>query len=67
MDQPNDYEQRAKQILDETGIEGGLIVQIGSGDGRLTAAPGEKKCYVVQGLDGDAALCKGIRLWQRIC
>ncbi|MHC4596784.1 MAG: hypothetical protein ACYS19_17790, partial [Planctomycetota bacterium] len=31
-------EQKAKQILDTTNIKGGLIVHIGCGDGKLTAA-----------------------------
>ena len=28
----------ARQILDQTGVQGGLIVHLGCGDGHLTAA-----------------------------
>ncbi|MHC4752265.1 MAG: outer membrane protein assembly factor BamB family protein [Planctomycetota bacterium] len=51
--QPSDYEQKARQILDVTGIKGGLIVHIGCGDGKLTAALLSKDCYLVHGLDED--------------
>ena len=30
--------QSAKDILDSAGIEGGLVVHVGCGDGKLTAA-----------------------------
>jgi outer membrane protein assembly factor BamB len=53
--QPSDYQQRAKKILDATGIKGGLIVHIGCGDGRLTAALCADESYLVHGLDRDAA------------
>jgi len=36
--QPGASEQQAKQILDATNIKGGLIVHVGCGDGKLTAA-----------------------------
>jgi len=36
--QPSGYDQKAKEILDAANVEGGLIVHIGCGDGRLTAA-----------------------------
>jgi len=49
--QPRDFGTEAKQILDTTGIEGGLIVHIGCGEGRLTAALHVNDRYVVQGLD----------------
>jgi len=45
----------ARQILDETGIKGGLIVHLGCGDGTLTAALGAGDGYLVQGLDTDPA------------
>lgn len=54
MAQPSDYEQKAKQILDTTGIKGGLIVHIGCGDGKLTAALRVSDSYLVHGLDSDA-------------
>jgi len=45
----------AQQILSETGVKGGLIVHLGCGDGRLTAALRANDSYLVQGLDADAA------------
>ncbi len=44
----------AKEILDATGVKGGLIVHVGCGDGRLTAALRAGDSYLVQGLDGNA-------------
>ena len=46
-----DNDVLAKQILEETGVPGGLIVHLGCGDGKLTAALRAKDCYLVQGLD----------------
>jgi len=43
----------ARQILDEAGIKGGLIVHLGCGDGKLTGALGAGDSYLVQGLDAD--------------
>ncbi len=62
MAQPNDYNRKAKQILDTTGIKGGLIVHIGCGDGKLTAAlctndspaRDSSQGYIVHGLDTEA-------------
>ncbi len=45
----------ARRILADTGVRGGLIVQVGCGDGRLTAALAASEAYLVQGLDADAA------------
>jgi len=45
----------ARRILDATGVEGGLVVHIGCGDGRLTAALRANDRYVVHGLDTDGA------------
>ncbi len=45
---------QAKQILDATGVEGGLIVHINCGDGRLTTALRANDRYIVHGLDADA-------------
>jgi len=47
-------EQLAAEILDATGIKGGLIVHINCGQGELTAALGVGKAYLVHGLDEDA-------------
>ncbi len=44
----------AQQILSATGVKGGLIVHLGCGDGRLTAALRANDSFVVQGLDPDA-------------
>ncbi len=48
-------QQEAKQILDATGIRGGLVVHVGCGDGRLTSALRANDSYIVQGLDKDVA------------
>lgn len=45
---------QAKAILQATGVQGGLIVHIGRGDGKLTAALRASDSYVVQGLTTDA-------------
>jgi len=44
----------AKQILDATGITGGLVVHIGCGDGHLTAGLRANDSYYVHGLDKNA-------------
>ncbi len=41
----------ARQIVEATGVKGGLVVHLGCGEGRLTAALGHSDRYVVQGLD----------------
>ncbi|NQU23799.1 MAG: PQQ-binding-like beta-propeller repeat protein [Candidatus Nealsonbacteria bacterium] len=43
----------AQQILHTAGIRGGLIVHVGCGDGRLTAALHAGDGYLVYGLDAD--------------
>lgn len=43
---------QTSEILDATGDQGGLIVHLGCGDGRLTAAHA-KDDYIVQGLETD--------------
>jgi len=43
----------AQEILDGTGIRGGLVVHLGCGDGELTAALGAGESFVVHGLDTD--------------
>jgi len=48
-------ENEASRILDAAGVKGGLVVHIGCGDGRLTAALRAGDAYVVHGLDADAA------------
>ncbi|MGD8238631.1 MAG: PQQ-binding-like beta-propeller repeat protein [Armatimonadota bacterium] len=51
---PTPEQQAARQILDATGVRGGLIVHLGCGDGKLTAALRQDGKYLVQGLDADA-------------
>jgi len=47
-------QQRAvKEILDATGVKGGLIVAVGCGDGKLTAALRAGDSYLVHGIDRD--------------
>ena len=45
----------AKRILDATGVKGGLVVHVGCGDGKLTAALRANDSYIVNGLDANAA------------
>ncbi len=47
--------QQARRILNATGVEGGLVVHIGCGDGELTAALCANDSYMVHGLDTDPA------------
>ncbi len=44
----------AHEILDATGVKGGLVVQIGCGDGKQLAELGADDGYLVQGLDAHA-------------
>ncbi len=50
-----DPAEEARQILAATGVKGGLVVHLGCGDGRLTAALRANDSYLVRGLDADAA------------
>jgi len=45
----------AQQVLQAAGVKGGLVVHLGCGDGRLTAALRAGDSYLVHGLDADAA------------
>ncbi len=54
-------EQSAEQILQATGVKGGLIVHIGCGGGRLTAALRANDSFLVHGLDTDQANIKKAR------
>ncbi len=51
----------ARQILEATELKGGLIVHLGCGDGRLTAALDAGERYVIHGLDTDADLVRQAR------
>ncbi len=46
--------ETADDILDSAGIKGGLVVHVGCGDGKLTAALRANDGYLVHGLDVDA-------------
>ena len=46
--------ETAREILDVSGVTGGLIVHIGCGDGKLTAELGAGDGYIAQGLDTSA-------------
>ena len=46
--------EEARQILDATGVKGGLVVHVGCGDGKLTAALRANDATLVHGLDTDA-------------
>ncbi|HID77087.1 MAG TPA: class I SAM-dependent methyltransferase, partial [Planctomycetaceae bacterium] len=57
-------EEMALEIIEETQVRGGLIVHVGSGDGRLTAALGAAgSSYLVQGLDTDPLRVAAARAW----
>jgi len=49
--QDDDVATLAQRILKATGVKGGLIVHVGCGDGRLTAALHVNDSYMVQGLE----------------
>lgn len=51
---PVSQQQSASQILADSGVKGGLVVHLGCGDGKLTAALRAGDNYTVQGLDPDA-------------
>ena len=46
-----DYAEQAEQILSATQIQGGFIVHLGAGDGKLTSALRINDRYQVHGLD----------------
>ncbi len=52
---PSPASDQARQILAATGVKGGLVVHVGCGDGKLTAALRASESYLVHGLDRDAA------------
>ncbi len=45
----------ARRILEATGVKGGLVVHLGCGDGKLTAALRASDRYTVHGLEADPA------------
>jgi outer membrane protein assembly factor BamB len=54
-------ETEARAVLDKSGVKGGLVVQLGIGDGSLTAALRANDSYTVQGLDTDGAKVAKVR------
>jgi predicted RNA methylase len=46
-------ENKAHKILNTTDVKGGMIVHLGCGDGKLTAALYANDSYLVHGLDED--------------
>ena len=56
-----DHQQLAREILKEAGVQGGLVVHLGCGDGRLTAELGAGEAFLVQGLDGNAEQVEAAR------
>src|SRR6476469_165880 len=52
---------QAKEILTQSGVKGGLVVHVGAGDGRLTAALKATDSYQVHGLDASAENVKSAR------
>ncbi len=53
--------RKAQQILEETGIKGGLVVHLGCDNGRLTAGLHANDRYLVHGLAGDQATAEKAR------
>ena len=51
----------ASQILKASGVRGGLVVHVGCGDGKLTAALRAGDSYIVHGLDSDPARVEAAR------
>ena len=47
--------QGEDDLLKASGVQGGLVVHLGCGEGELTAAFGGGEAYLVQGLDADPA------------
>jgi len=47
--------EQAESILEASGIQGGLVVHVGCGDGKLTAALGTGESFLVHGLTTDTA------------
>ncbi len=52
--QTTEYNLRATKILKATGVKGGLLVHLGCGQGKLTAALHAGDSYLVHGLDTEA-------------
>jgi len=53
----------AARMIEKSGLSGGVIVHVGCGNGRLTAALGADGRFIVQGLEPDAARLIEARAW----
>ena len=53
--------EQAAKIFKATGVQGGLVVHIGCGDGKLTTALGAREGYLVHGLDENAQAVRAAR------
>ena len=58
--EPSPSEEAAK-ILTETGVQGGFVVHLGIGDGKLTKALQPSAAFQVQGLDRDPMVVNSVR------
>jgi outer membrane protein assembly factor BamB len=47
--------ETARELLERSGLQGGLVVHVGCGDGQVTAALRASDRYLVHGLETDAA------------
>ena len=59
--QAQDAGAQAKRILAETGVTGGLVIQVNSGDGKLTAALRANERLQVHGVDTNAGEVESAR------
>ena len=53
--QAGPVEDQAAEIIEASGVGGGLIVHVGCGDGKVTAALRANDAYLVHGLDTSSA------------
>ncbi|MBN1443788.1 MAG: PQQ-binding-like beta-propeller repeat protein, partial [Planctomycetes bacterium] len=59
---PGDGPEEARDLVRSSGVQGGLVVHVGCGDGRRTAALRASERYIVQGLERDADLVAAARV-----
>ncbi|MCP4263311.1 MAG: PQQ-binding-like beta-propeller repeat protein [Planctomycetes bacterium] len=57
--------ETGREIIDASGIKGGLVVHLGCGDGKLTTALLANDSYLVHGLDTDAVDIAKARVYIR--
>ena len=61
----NDAIKSATEIFDTTGVQGGIVVHLGCGDGALTVALRANERYTVHGLEADPAKVSKARKYIR--